>query len=241
MENTRDRRDSKPSPADIEAAKRLRAIWDARARELGLTQYKMANILDSSQGAVSHFLSGRIALNYRALMLFAKTLGVDPGEIRKDLPEQSLAAPAAGGQFKDWCSVLGYAQAAGLGHGVAAQEYAEVHKLAFRAESLAKKRLNPENCRVMYGRGDSMEPTIGDGDAILFDTSDTLPRNRMVYVLLEQGAADEEYSVKRCKVMKGEPYFVADNPDGDHNWKQPRPASDFKVIGRVRWVGGWVV
>ena len=234
-------RDAILSPADLAAGKRLREAWDAKARERGLTQDKMAELLGGTQGLVSHYLNQRAALNYRVLLIFAKALDIDSRSIRDDLPEQALTKQAAiDDEFKDWRSVLGYAQAAGLGDGAAAQEYAVTHKLAFRADSLSKKHLNPDNLRVMYGKGDSMEPTIKDGDAILFDLADATPRNRMIYVLLLEGAADEEYNVKRCKVSKGVVTFVADNPDGDHDWKEPRPAEGIKVIGRVRWTGGWV-
>src|SRR5690606_35071593 len=41
---------------------------------------------------------------------------------------------------EEWVDVQGYAQAVGLGKGAEAQEYAETHKLKFRAESLARKR-----------------------------------------------------------------------------------------------------
>jgi len=55
------------------------------------------------------------------------------------------------------------------------------------------------------------------------------------------GAGGDEYMVKRALVSKGQVVFVADNPDGDHNWKDPRPLSDgMRVVGRVRWTGGWV-
>ena len=123
----------------------------------------------------------------------------------------------------DWADVTGYAHAAGLGTGPEAAEWAETHKLKFRRDSLAKKRLNPKHLAVMYGAGDSMEPTIRAGDAILFDTSDTTPRHRGIYVLLVPGAGAEEYVVKRALVSKGAVSFVSDNPDGDHNWKEPRP------------------
>lgn len=142
----------------------------------------------------------------------------------------------------EWPSVLGYAQSAGLGtNAPEAAEWAETHKLKFRRDSLAKKRLNPSSLAVMYGSGDSMEPTIKDGDAILFDTSDTTPKNRGVYVLLIPGAGNDEYIVKRAVVTKGAVAFVADNLAGDHDWKDPRPLSGgIKVVGRVRWTGGWI-
>lgn len=83
-------RKSKPTAADLAAAKRLRAIWDARA-DRSLTQERMGAVLGASQGAVSQYLNGKIPLNYRALLHFAAELGVDATEIRDDLPEQQVS------------------------------------------------------------------------------------------------------------------------------------------------------
>lgn len=177
------------------------------------------------------------------------------GEYKPEIPKAKEIADDHGEPFEslyfgdepkaandeDWVDVIGYAQAAGLGTGPEAAEWAETHKLKFRRDSLARKRLNPRHLAVMYGAGDSMEPTIQAGDAILFDTSDTTPRHRGVYVLLVPGAGGDEYMVKRALVSKGQVVFVSDNPDGDHNWKEPRPLADgLKIVGRVRWTGGWV-
>lgn len=124
-----------------------------------------------------------------------------------------------------WPSVKGYAQAVGLGAGSDAQEYAETHKLKFRAESLARKRLNPENLAVMYGKGDSMLPRIRSGDAVLFDQADKRPRDGNLYVIMVNGGT-AEYQVKRCMELDGTVYFVADNPAGDHGWTKPRRMDD---------------
>lgn len=142
-----------------------------------------------------------------------------------------------------WADVLGYAQAVGLGHGPEAQEYAETHSLKFKAASLAGKRLNAPNLRVMYGQGDSMLPRIHPGDAVLFDTSDTQPRDGAIYVVQVHGIAGREYQAKRCMVLDDAVYFTADNPEGDHQWRKPKRADTKKgaieVIGRVRWIGSW--
>lgn len=157
------------------------------------------------------------------------------------LPKEAVSATSEPANDDPWADVTGYSQAVGLGSGPEAQDWAETHKLKFRRDSLARKRLNPDHLAVMYGAGDSMEPTIRAGDAILFDTADTEPKNRGIYVLLVPGAAADEYVAKRAVVSKGVVSFVSDNPDGDHNWKEPRPLSDgMKVVGRVRWTGGWV-
>ena len=146
-------------------------------------------------------------------------------------------------RLDEWDNVLGYAQAAGLGNGPEAQEYAETHKLKFRADSLARKRLRADKLAVMYGTGDSMLPRIHTGDAILFDISDTRPVDGALYVIQVHGVAGREYQVKRAMLIDDVVYFVADNPAGDHSWKKPKrmdaKRGQIEIIGRVRWIGSW--
>lgn len=139
--------------------------------------------------------------------------------------------------------VRAYSQQVGLSEGEEAQEYAETHRLKFRADSLARKRLKAENLAVFYGKGDSMEPRVHTGDAVLFDLSDTRPRDGQLFVITVPGAGADSYSIKRCEMLDDLVLFKADNPAGDHNWKKPRrmddPKKPIKIIGRVRWIGSW--
>lgn len=139
----------------------------------------------------------------------------------------------------EWTDIQGFAQAVGLGNGAEAQEYAETHALKFRAQSLLRKRLKQDNLAVMYGDGDSMEPRIKSGDAVLFDTKDTKPRDGSMFVILWRG----EYYVKRAMILDDAVYFTTDNPRGDHNWKGPKrmdaPRDPITILGRVRWIGSW--
>lgn len=121
-------------------------------------------------------------------------------ELAAGMPKDYLVRPLAD-EDDPWADVTGYSQAAGLGSGPEAQEWAETHKLKFRRDSLSRKRLSPQHLAVMYGSGDSMWPTIKEGDAILFDTTDTVPKNRGVYVVLIPGAGAEEYMVKRLSLI----------------------------------------
>ena len=234
MEN---HRKSKPTDADIAAAARLKARWQVDARRLGITQDSMAAELDITQGAVSQYLNGKIPMNYRTLAVFCRALGIaDPAEIRDDLPEQQLLAPPTS---PDWADVVGYQQSVGAGAGTEAQEYTETHSLKFRANSLRRKGLLNRKLAVYYAKGDSMEPRIRTGDAILFDQDDTTPVHDGIFVVRWRG---EEF-VKRAKIADDLVLFESDNPAGDHVWGRPKmkdnPREPIEIIGRVRWIGSW--
>lgn len=235
-------RKAKPTKQDIAAAHRLNAEWKARARGLGLTQDKVAEDLGISQGAVSQYLTGKIRMNYRTLHAFCEALRIQPADIRSDLPEQQLIISASADDR--YADVTAYSQSVGLGAaGSEAVEYAETHSLKFKKMSLRRRGLYPRNLAVYYGKGDSMEPIIKDGDAILFDTSQTRIVDGGLYMIQVHGAAKPEYYVKRAMVLAGGIYFASDNPNGDHQWQKPRlmdsPDEPITVVGRVHWIGGW--
>lgn len=241
-------RKAKPSPADLAAASRLRRLWDDAVaasrkgpKDEWLTQRAVESVLDVNQSAVSQYINGHIPLNYRAVLAFAEVLGIAPSEIRNDLPEQQSnhVREESHGYELEWDEVRGFPQAVGLGSGAEAEEYAEAHKLKFRAESLRRKGLYARNLAVYYGKGDSMQPRIQDGDAILFDTSDQKPRDGQVFVV----RVGKELFAKRCEILEETVFFRTDNPEGDHNWRKPKrmdnPRSPIEIIGRVRWIGSW--
>lgn len=233
------------SPADKAAADRLKAIWSAMPRGERPTQQQLADNWegpgDANQSLISQYMNGLIALNYRAVLSFAKQLGCKDTDIRDDLPEQHYNSSAPSDD--DYTDVTGYSQAAGLGSGAEAEEYAETHSLKFKKTSLRRRGIHNRPLAIYYGKGDSMEPTIEDGDAIMFDTSDTKPIDGMLYVIQVDGMAKPEYFVKRAMVLDAGVYFASDNPHGDHNWRKPKPMDSKRhpitVIGRVHWIGGW--
>lgn len=157
--------------------------------------------------------------------------------------ELYFGTPPGAPEDSDYSDVLAYSQAVGLGAGAEAEEYAETRKLKFRAKSLRRRGIYNHPLAVYYGKGDSMEPTIKDGDAILFDTSDTRVIDGVLYVIQVDGMTYPEYYVKRALVLDGVTYFQSDNATGDHNWRRPKRMDSSRepitVIGRVHWIGGW--
>lgn len=138
----------------------------------------------------------------------------------------------------DWPDVTGHKVAASLGAGAIPDEYAETHKLKFRADSLRKKHLNPAKLGVVYGSGDSGLPRIHDGDAILFDRADVEPlRDGKLYVISYDGTL-----LAKKLVQLGGRWFIQSINPADPTFGKPQPVDAYKhfaVHGRVRWVGSW--
>ena len=84
--------------ADRAAADRLKALWQAIPKAQRPTQQQLADRWEgpgeANQSLISQYMNGQIALNYRAVLYFAKALGCAPEAIRSDLLEQQ----ADGGQ-----------------------------------------------------------------------------------------------------------------------------------------------
>lgn len=136
-----------------------------------------------------------------------------------------------------WTSVTATTQGLALGDGASVEEYAESHKLKFRESSLARKGLRPDKLAVFYGRGDSMEPRIHDGDAILVNTAETKPAHDAIFMVRWEG----HFFAKRLKKL-GKQWFLCSDNGSDPKWREPRAIEDdhdFEIIGRVRWIGSW--
>ena len=241
---TRDRASKTITPADAAAASRLKSLWLAmpnRPTQQAIAEAWPYPDSEANQSLISQYMNAKIALNFRALKAFSEILGIDPWQIRSDLPEQALERRVrdAAGDYGDWADIQGYAQPVGLGDGAETGEYAEAHKLKFRAESLRRKGLFARNLAVYYGQGESMAPRIKAGDAILFDTSDTRPADGAIFIV-QMG---REIYAKRCEILDDAVYFRSDNPHADHNWPKPRRLDNqrnpLQILGRVRWIGSW--
>lgn len=76
------------SPTQAEDAKRLKAIYEAKKKALGVTQQSIADELDITQGAVGHYLNGRNPLNLQVALVFARLLDVSVEEFSPELARE---------------------------------------------------------------------------------------------------------------------------------------------------------
>lgn len=114
-------------------------------------------------------------------------------------------------------------------------EYDSVDQfLPFRASWLRDvSSCSPSDLTVICVRGDSMYPTLSDGDNILVDLTATETRREGIYVLRNGG----DLHVKRVSLTptEGRITIKSDNPMYE-SWEDCDPA-DIDIVGRVVWVG----
>ncbi|SBW12236.1 putative Repressor protein CI [uncultured Alphaproteobacteria bacterium] len=82
--------------------------------------------------------------------------------------------------------------------------------------------------------GDSMEPTIRDGDLLLVDTGVTDFRDDAIYLL----ALGATFRIKRVqRLLNGSVVVKSDNPAYATETLSPEDAAATRCLGRVRWMG----
>ncbi|MDM3222448.1 LexA family transcriptional regulator [Citrobacter sp. Cf088] len=69
----------------LDDARRLKALYESKKKELGITQYTIADELGITQGAVGHYLNGRNALNVDIASGFARLLQVSISDFSKSM------------------------------------------------------------------------------------------------------------------------------------------------------------
>lgn len=123
---------------------------------------------------------------------------------------------------------------ASAGGGTLDANESPVGAIAFDAQWLRKLGLHPQNASIIQVAGESMSPTLSDGDDILVDHDDGPDRIRDgIYVLRLDGVL----MVKRIATgpLRGNYSVISDNPLYPA-WKDVDPAI-LSIIGRVVWIG----
>jgi phage repressor protein C with HTH and peptisase S24 domain len=123
---------------------------------------------------------------------------------------------------------------AGRGPGLGSDEVVDF--LAF-SEEWVRNTLHrrPANLALLEATGDSMDPTIRDGDILLVDTSVKDIQSSRVYVLQVNGAL----LVKRIQVrLDGSLVVKSDNPSYEPEVVRPDDRNPLRIIGQVVWQAG---
>lgn len=126
---------------------------------------------------------------------------------------------------------------ASAGPGSVAEDHTAPEEfIMFREDWLKKIGVNYRNCHVITVKGQSMEPTLYEGDIVLVDTKDRRPVPGALFAL----AIDDYAYVKRVQLQSdGSILLISDNKTGYHRDEliPPDRTGTLRLVGRVRWFG----
>ncbi len=166
----------------------------------------------------------RLAEEDRATL--ARYFGVD--EAVFGAPLSSRREPAG------YVAVPQLAVGASAGPGTLAHDERTIGRIAFDQNWLRREGLRPAELSIIAVDGDSMLPTLANGDDIMVDRHDGVQRLRDgIYVI----RIDDALMVKRLARVPGgnSVSVISDNP-AFPSWDAIAPA-DLDIIGRVVWTG----
>ncbi|MDR7104061.1 S24 family peptidase [Croceicoccus sp. BE223] len=166
----------------------------------------------------------------------ARFFGVAESELGGQEIEDKSYAQSKGGLAKGWIDVPRLALGASAGPGALADDDAPVGHLRFSEGWLRELGLQPGALAALSVAGDSMDPTLADGDEILVARADVQFGGRLrdgIHVIRRDGTL----LVKRLLFEReGRVSVISDNK------AYPSEADvslvEVEVLGRVVWKGG---
>lgn len=109
--------------------------------------------------------------------------------------------------------------------------------IVFKRQWLDSLGSKPENLATIYAQGDSMSPTIQDGQVLLIDTSEITPKSSKIYII----CIDGQLYIKRLINIFDGWIMRSDNPDKSTYPDvplSPERIASIDIQGRVIWQAG---
>ena len=224
-----------------------------QARELRKTsQTQLAKRIGTSPNQISMIENGQSGTSIRTLVAAASALNVsidflaglsdDPRPAREllyALRKSRARNRDLEGSLRDLPAIDSYEQIEVMDIHTAAGAGAVVHgegvnsMIPFPRAWLREHGLKPSDCRVISVVGESMEPTLANGCAILVDLISTYRRSGRIFVI----RTGNELIVKRVvRDHEAGWLLVSDNPDKTKFPTDVWP-DNASIVGEVKWHG----
>lgn len=139
---------------------------------------------------------------------------------------------------KEYVLVPRYNVQVSAGGGALVESEQVVDHLAFKGEWIrSTMHLQPSDLVLITAMGDSMYPTIRQGDLLLLDKSQQEVRDDAIYVLRLNGGL---IAKRLQKLFDGSIQIKSDNRVYDPQTVPMDRVGELTIIGRVVWIGGRV-
>lgn len=215
----------------------------------GLTQTGLGKLAKVSQGAISQLENGT-SKDTKHLSKIAKALNVtteyltDGREmVKSEMPSFDDFVIIGGdnaGQIPtadEYVMIPQYDVHGSCGPGNMIGDVTVKGGLVFKRDWVKGVSKDADNLATIYAQGDSMSPTINDGQVLLVDTTEITPKTSKIYLV----CIDGQLYIKRLINMIDRWVMRSDNPDKttypDIELSHERMAQ-IDIQGRVVWQGG---
>lgn len=202
-------------------------------KALGTNPFALEQLHGLPEDAVRSILSGSkklgTALNRAQAVCDALGLELYIGPPRD--PGSTMTAEVGG---DDFAAIPRYDAELSAGDGVANETDLPAGAIAFRRDWLSRANISPGHAMVVGVRGDSMFPTLADGDLVLIDRRRQSPRDRRIYALI---GPDGEARVKRVERLPNALLLHSDNVDFPTELISAADANRVRILGEVAWWG----
>lgn len=207
-------------------------LLEARRKDLGLSQAEVGmRAFGKADNTPLQNLKKGSSPSVERIEALAKALGL---EFYLGAPRETGPIEIAEIDGEQFAPIRRFDAELSAGNGA---ENGNVHVseiLAFRRDWLTRLHVSPSNACLVKVRGESMQPTLHDGDLVLIDQSKTKIRSGRIYAFNDGGHS----KVKRLDCMDDHTLIIrSDNPQFPLDIRKGEDANALKVIGEVVWSG----
>ncbi len=212
---------------------RLQGAIEAALSAKGVSARQASIAVVGHDGLIRDIRAGRIPSADR-LEALAEYLGLDfyVGPPRPSSEPREAPVEVDGDAFT---ALPLYNARLAAGAGSANEPDEIVDRLAFRREYLTKEGIQPAQAVLVKVRGDSMQPTLADGDLVLIDQGRAEGTKGRVYALVDVSG---DTRVKRLdRPNRSTLVLRSDNPAYPVELRSGPDLDRLRIIGEVRWHG----
>ncbi|RBO54189.1 transcriptional regulator [Rhodovulum sp. BSW8] len=208
----------------------------ARANQLGISPAHVAEMAGVNRSFVYDILRGRSARpSIDRLAEVARVLKVDRDWLIHGIGEVEGPSPFIENPDETFVSIAHASPRPSMGGGAVVEDHGDSAERAYhfrRSWIRNSLKATPSQLRIMHVEGDSMAPTLLDGDTVLVDMTRRAPNPPGIFVL-DDGMG---LVAKRLEhIANSDPPTVRVISDNKHYPEYERTADEIHIVGRIRW------
>ena len=231
----------------FEIKTRLKSIYETKKKNLGLTQAKIANLLDiKTQGGVSHYMNpnSKQPISKETIIKFASILDVEPSDIDPDISEDFTTLVTKAKEFSDPIAtdsikLILLDNHLAAGDGVINLDYPDaIRSIEFSRDKFMEifQRKTANNLSIAIIDGNSMynpnnaEMSLKHGDIVAIDRTINDFKDDGIYAFVYEGKA----RIKRLQYLSGYRLkIISDNPSYEPEILEKYQVEQIHFVGKL--------